>query len=100
MKTVKLYKVRVTQSYQMSEQGEGWQLKPYSNGGSLYYDGETIGAALFALPDGYELRQDEYGDPIIVEGDEIAQVVTVGDTPVLVTSRGQQYLKRSETITR
>lgn len=99
MEVVTLYWVRQYKAYQMREQGEGWQLKPW-NGNTPYYEGETVKEALFTLPDSYELRQDEYGDPIIVEGGGIAQVVTIGAMPVLVTSRGQQYLKRSAAITR
>jgi hypothetical protein len=94
--TVTLYKINQSQAYRIDEQGEGWSLKPYDNGSSPYYDGETLGSAEFDLPDGYELQEDQFGDPIIVvDNKEIAQLVSKGNTPALVTAaRGQQFLTR------
>jgi len=52
MNTITLYKVTCTKAYQMTEQGTGYSLHPWS-GNTEHYEGHDDGGRLYALPEGY-----------------------------------------------
>ena len=82
MNTVTLYKVECTKAYQMSEQGSGYSLSPWSSlspwgNNTAYYEGHDDGGRLYALPEGYTLAESQGGtDELFDEGGRPCVIVT------------------------
>jgi len=67
MKTIDAYRVTVTQSYRMDEQGTGYSLQPWQGDGR-YYDGDCQPAKL-SVPDDTEIIDSpEYPDWLLIGG--------------------------------
>lgn len=61
MNTAKIYKITITKAYMMSEQGEGYSLRPWGNN-TDYYEGYDDGGKYYELPEGYEVAECVTGD--------------------------------------
>ena len=96
MKRVKLYKVTRTKAFLMEELGMGFSLHPWGKN-STYYEGEDDGGKEYVLPDSYELAESATGLLAIFDPDgEYCTISALGNTPVLVTSKGLTLLRRAD----
>lgn len=70
MTAVLIYKSECTKAYSMSEQGEGYSLRPWSNGDSGYYEGDDDGGLWYTLPDGYSIGETVSGEKAIFDAND------------------------------
>ena len=92
LNTVTLYKITQTIAFQMSEQGEGYSLEPYSSN-STYYEGEDDGGKDYILPEGYTVAEAMMGETQIYNSKgEHCQIIKKFNSPCLITSEGEIML--------
>lgn len=91
MSIVRLYKVLITKSYHMNEQGVKWSLLPWKRN-TTYQEGFTLESHEYVLPDGYEIAESNSGNECIYDKNGYdCELCYVNGKPLLVSA--------SETVT-
>jgi hypothetical protein len=88
MATVKIYEIYIYESVYIDDCGRGYTLRPFS-GNTTRIKGETLGSALYDLPEGYRLGESAFGETFIYDNkDNYCELRSGKNSPVIVTRNG------------